>query len=71
MIQVYDYVVSILRKYIIFLDRLEPEVDADIQNFDENQMNNYILLNRILADSLNYNPLFAHFIASWYTIAKY
>lgn len=71
MIQVCDYVVSILRKYIISLDRLEPEVDADIQNFDENQMNNYILLNRILADSLKYNPLFAHFIASWYTIAKY
>lgn len=71
MIQVCDYVVSILRKYMIFLDRLEPEVDADIQNFDENQMNNYKLLNRILADSLNYNPLFVHFIACKHTIAKY
>ena len=71
MIQVSDYVVSILRKYMIFLDRLEPEVDADIQNFDENQMNNYKLLNRILADSMNYNPLFVHFVACQHTVAKY
>lgn len=71
MIQVCDYVVSILRKYIIFLDRLELEVDADIQNFDENQMNNYKLLNRILAASLDYNPLFVHFVASQHTVAKY
>ena len=71
MIQVCDYVVSILRKYIIFLDRLESEVDADIQNFDENQMNNYKLLNRILAASLDYNPLFVHFVASQHTVAKY
>ena len=71
MIQVCDYIVCILRKYMIFLDRLEPEVDADIQNFDEHQMNNYKLLNCVLADSLNYNPLFVHFIASQYTIAKY
>lgn len=71
MIQVCDYVVSILRKYMIFLDRLEPEVDTDIQKFDDNQMNNYKLLNRILADSLDYNPLFVHFIASQHTIAKY
>lgn len=71
MIQVCDYVVSILRKYIIFLDRLDPEVDADIQNFDENQMKNYILLNQILADSLNYNPSFVHFVASCHTVDKY
>ena len=71
MIQICDYVVSILRKYMMFLDRLEPEIDADIQNFDENQMNNYILLNRIFADSLNYNPLFVHFVASQHTVAKY
>ena len=71
MIQVCDYVVSILRKYMIFLDGLEPEVDANIRNFDENQMNNYILLNRILADSLNYNPLFVHFVASQHTVAKF
>ena len=71
MIQVCDYVVSILRKYIIFLDRLDSEVDADIQNFDENQMKNYILLNQILADSLNYNPSFVHFVASCHIVDKY
>lgn len=71
MIQVCDYVVSILRKYIIFLDRLESEVDADIENFDKNQMNNYKLLNRILAASLDYNPLFVHFVASQHTVAKF
>jgi hypothetical protein len=71
MIQVCDYVVSILRKYMIFLDRLEPEIDADIANFDENQMNNYKLLNRILAESLDYNPLFVYFVACQHTVAKY
>ncbi len=71
MIQISDYVVSILRKYMMFLDRLEPEVNADIQNMDEIQMKNYILFNSVLADSLNYNPLFVHFIASQHTIAKY
>ena len=71
MIQVCDYVVSILRKYMIFLDRLEPEIDADIVNFDENQMNNYKLLNRILAESLDYNPLFVYFVACQHTVAKY
>lgn len=71
MMQVCDYVVSILRKYMIFLDRLEPEIDADIANFDENQMNNYKLLNRILAESLDYNPLFVYFVACQHTVAKY
>ncbi len=70
MVQVCDYVVSYLRKYMIFLDRLEPKVDADIQNFDENQMNNYKLLNRILADSLKYNPLFVYFVACKHTVAN-
>ena len=71
MIQVCDYVVCILRKYIMFLDRLESEVNADIQSFDETQMSNYKLLNNVLADSLKYNPLFENFIASQHTIAKY
>jgi len=34
-------------------------------------MNNYKLLNRILADSMNYNPLFVHFVACQHTVAKY
>jgi len=71
MIQISDYTVSIIRKYIVFLDRLEPEVEADIKQFDKTQMNNFTLLNKVLADSLDYNPLFVHFIASVHTIAKY
>ena len=71
MIQVCDYVVCLLRKYLMFLDRLETEVNADILRFDEIQMSNFKLLNSVLADSLNYNPLFVHFIASQHTIAKY
>ena len=71
MIQVSDYVASILRKYMMFLDRSESEVNADIQNFDEKQLNNYKLLNSVLADSLDYNPLFVYFIASMHTIDKY
>lgn len=71
MIQICDYVVCILRKYLMFLDRLETEVNADILCFDEIQMSNFMLLNSVLADSLNYNPLFVHFIASQHTIAKY
>lgn len=71
MIQVSDYVVSILRKYIVFLDRLESEVEADINKFDEIQMNNFRLLNMVIADSLNYNPVFVHFTASTHTIAKF
>ena len=71
MIQVSDYVVSILRKYIVFLDRLESEVEADINKFDEIQMINFRLLNMVLADSLNYNPVFVHFTASTHTIAKF
>ena len=31
MVQVSDYVVSIIRKYIMFLDRTEPEVETDIK----------------------------------------
>lgn len=71
MIQISDYTVSIIRKYIVFLDRLEPEVGADIKQFDKTQMNNFTLLNKVLADSLDYNPLFVRFIASVHTIAKY
>ena len=66
-----SYIFYLRNLNIIFLDRLESEVDADIQNFDENQMNNYKLLNRILAASLDYNPLFVHFVASQHTVAKY
>lgn len=58
MIQLSDYIVGILRKYFIFLDRLQQEVDADIDSFDKVQMKNFQLLNKTLKRSLLYNPLF-------------
>jgi len=71
MIQVSDYVVSILRKYFVFLDRMQSEVEKDILQFDTIQMKNYSLLNSILKDSLNYNPLFLNITASAHTRAKF
>lgn len=64
MIQLSDYIVGILRKYFIFLDRLQPNVDADIDSFDKVQMQNFELLNKILKRSLQYNPLFINTIMS-------
>lgn len=58
MIQLSDYIVGILRKYFIFLDRLQQEVDADIDSFDKVQMKNFQLLNKTLERSFLYNPLF-------------
>lgn len=64
MIQLSDYIVGILRKYFMFLDRLQPRVDADIDSFDKVQMKNFELLNKILRRSLLYNPLFINTIMS-------
>ncbi len=64
MIQLSDYIVGILRKYFIFLDRLQPMVDADINSFGQVQMMNFELLNRILKRSLICNPLFINTIMS-------
>ncbi|ATA83180.1 hypothetical protein CAPSP0001_1793 [Capnocytophaga sputigena ATCC 33612] len=70
MIQVSDYVVSIIKKYIMFLDRTELEIEQDIKNFDDIQKRNYVLLNTILKDSLDYNPLFLNFTVCLYTYKK-
>ena len=64
MIQVCDYVVSILRKYFIFVDRTLDEVISDIERFDEQQMQRYRLLNKVLNRTLDSNPLYFHYIAS-------
>lgn len=64
MIQLSDYIVGILRKYFMFLDRLQSKVDADIDSFDKVQMKNFELLNKILKRSLLYNPLFINTIMS-------
>lgn len=67
MIQVSDYVVSIIKKYIMFLDRTELEIEQDIKNFDDIQKRNYVLLNSVLKDSLDYNLSYFNFIVCWYT----
>ena len=64
MIQVCDYVVSILRKYFIFLDQDMNNIETDINGFDEQQQKNFKLLNKVMKQSLDYNPLFFHYIAS-------
>lgn len=71
MIQVSDYVVSIVRKYIMFLDRTQPEVEADIAAFDENQLSNFKLMNSILKDSRDFNPLYFNFIVCINTYKKF
>ena len=71
MVQVSDYVVSIIRKYIMFLDRTEPEVETDIKSFDDIQMRNFNLLNSILKDSLDYNPLYLNFTVCLHTYRKF
>lgn len=71
MVQVSDYVVSIIRKYIMFLDRTELEVETDIKSFDEIQMRNFNLLNSILKDSLDYNLLYLNFTLCLYTYRKF
>ena len=71
MIQISDYVVSIIRKYVVFLDRQPEEVECDINNFDENQKSNFILLNKVLKRSNDFNPAFIKFISSGYTYNLY
>lgn len=71
MIQVSDLVVSVLRRYIKFLDRERADIDYDIINFSDAQMANFKLMNRVLEQSLEYNPLFVHFIASIRVVEKY
>lgn len=62
MIQVCDYVVSILRKYFVFVDRTQAEIKTDIKSFDDDQMENFKLLNKVLRRSLEHNPLCFHYI---------
>ena len=71
MTQICDYVVCILRKYFIFLDRKQCDVDADISAFDEIQMANFKLLNSVLFSSLEYNPVFFNMVFSEHTRVKF
>lgn len=71
LIQVSDLVVSILRKYFVFLDRSENDVQKDISSFSEVQKTNFKLLNHILKKSVESNPMFVDFTGSIYTYNKY
>lgn len=64
MIQVCDYVVAILRKYFIFLDRTLCDIEKDIDKFDGQQIENYKMLKKILKQSFDYSTLFFHYISS-------
>ncbi len=63
-IQVCDFVVAILRKYVMFLDRKQKEVEEDISSFNKEQIENYRILNHILKESSDYNPMFFDFTVS-------
>ena len=64
MIHVCDYVVSIIRKYAIFLDRSLCDAMADISKFDATQWDNFRLLNKILKRSLDKSPLYFNYTTS-------
>ena len=70
MIQLSDYVVAILKKYFVFLDRDFDMIEKDILGFDRDQLSNFMLLNSILLYSKEYNPLFHNYISS-YRIPEY
>ena len=64
MIQVCDYVVSILRKYAVFSDRTLNEIQGDIEKFEATKLVNFKLLNKILKRSLDNSPLYFHYTTS-------
>lgn len=63
-IQLCDYIVAILKKYFVFLDRAYQEIKNDLNRFDAVQMNCFKRLIRVLKYSQDYNPVFFHYIAS-------
>ena len=64
MIQICDYVVSIMRRYAVFLDRSLNEIQGDIDKFEPAQLTNFKLLNKILKRSLDNSPLYFHYTTS-------
>lgn len=53
-------IVAILRRYFKFCDRLTKCVDDDISHFTAQQMSSFVMLNKILKYSLDYNPIYMH-----------
>lgn len=64
MIQFCDYVVAILKKFFVFIDRSYQEVTNDLNGYDTIQMNCFKKLIAALCLSVDYNPVFFHYIAS-------
>lgn len=60
LIQVSDLIVAILKRYFKFCDRSKESVDSDINHFTDQQMNSFVMLNKILKNSLDYNPVYMH-----------
>ena len=60
MVQVSDLVVAILKRYFKFVDRETSLVLSDIGQFSDTQNNSFKFLNKILKESLDYNPVFFH-----------
>lgn len=70
MIQLSDYVVAILKKYFVFLDRDFDVIEQDVRRFDSEQLSNFMIFNSILLYSKEYNPLFHNYISN-YRIPEY
>jgi len=64
-IQLCDYVVAILKKYFVFLDRDISLIEKDIFQLDQVQLANFMMLNTILLYSKEYNPLFFNYILDY------
>lgn len=64
LIQLSDVFISILRRYLQAIDSYGANIFQLIRNFNSQQKDNFTLLNRVLVDSLNFNPVFFHHIDS-------
>lgn len=54
-----------------FQEKSKSKIDNSVNNFDENPKNNFILLDKVLKMSNDYNPIFIHFVSSGYTYNLY
>jgi hypothetical protein len=61
-IQLCDYVVAILKKYFVFLDRDFSLIEKDVFQLNQVQLVNFMMFNTILLYSREYNPLFFNYI---------
>ena len=64
LIQLSDYVVHILKKYFVFLEKEMQDVLALVRQLNQEQLDTFNLLNDVLMDTLMYNPMFLHYTTS-------